>query len=173
MNRRRAQDRQAGSYSGFPDCCNLTRMAVNWKKAQRKASRTARWAVTTTKVRIRRIIARTRWQLVTFYGKSGGESVGIVDVLAIRKDHRTPKAGLSRGDAFQIVLIQVKGGTSARPTPKDWRRLRAVAERHGATEILLAIWNKGRAARFYRPDGNDAKGRMSWRELADLNSVFR
>jgi hypothetical protein len=40
-----------------------------------------------TRVRIRQIASRTRWQLVTFYGKSGAESVGVVDLVAIRKDH--------------------------------------------------------------------------------------
>jgi hypothetical protein len=33
---------------------------------------------------IREVASRTRWQLVTFDGKSGGESVGVVDLLAIR-----------------------------------------------------------------------------------------
>jgi hypothetical protein len=146
---------------------------VNWRKAQQKAAKTARWAVTMTKVRIRKVTARTRWQLVTFYGRSGGESVGIVDLLAIRKDHRRPTAGLGRGDVLQIVLIQVKGGLAPKPTANDWRRLRAVADRHGATEILLAAWSKGKAAQFFRPDGNATSGRMCWRELSDLDSVFR
>ena len=39
---------------------------VNWKEAQQKAPRTARWAVTMAKVRIRRVASQTRWQLVTF-----------------------------------------------------------------------------------------------------------
>ena len=82
---------------------------VDWKAAQRKAANTARWAVTMTKVRIRRVLARTRWQLITFCGKSGGESVGIVDLLAVRKDHGPPRGGLKRGDALQVILIQVKG----------------------------------------------------------------
>jgi hypothetical protein len=30
---------------------------------------------------LRRVVSRTRWQLATFYGKSGGESVGVVDLL--------------------------------------------------------------------------------------------
>jgi Uncharacterized protein conserved in bacteria len=80
-------------------------MSVNWKNAQEKAARTARWAVTMAKVRIRRVVSRTRWQLVTFYGKSGGESVGVVDLLAIRKDHCQPVGGIRRGDALQIILI--------------------------------------------------------------------
>src|SRR5207237_5952368 len=84
---------------------------VNWKEAQQKAALTARWAVTMVKVRIRRVASRTRWQLVTFYGKAGGESVGVVDLLAIRKDHSQPVGGVRRGDAL-IILIQVKGGNA-------------------------------------------------------------
>jgi hypothetical protein len=52
-------------------------MAVDWKEAQQKAARTARWAVTMTKVRIRQVVSRTRWQFVTFYGKSGASVVSI------------------------------------------------------------------------------------------------
>jgi len=72
-------------------------MLVNWKNAQQKAARTARWAVTMAKVRIRRVASRTRWQLVTFYGKSGAESVGVVDMLAVRKDHSKPMGAAKRG----------------------------------------------------------------------------
>ncbi len=56
------------------------------------------------KVRIREVASRTRWQLVTFYGKSGGESVGVVDLMAVRKDHGAPVGVIRRGDALQIML---------------------------------------------------------------------
>jgi hypothetical protein len=148
-------------------------MAVNWNKAQQRASRTARWAVTMTKVRIRRIAARTRWQLVAFYGKAGGESVGIVDLLAVRKDHRKPINALGRGDALQIVLIQVKGGAAAMPTVTDWTRLRSVAKRHRATGILLAAWTKGREVRFFQPEAKATNGKLRWMEVADLHTIFR
>lgn len=72
-------------------------MPVNWQEAQQKAARTARWAVTMTKVRIRQVVSRTRWQLVTFYGKFGAESAGVVDMLAIRKDHSAPLGSIRRG----------------------------------------------------------------------------
>src|SRR5213592_2085326 len=117
---------------------------VNWKEAQQKAALTARWAVTMAKVRIRRVASRTRWQLVTFYGKSSGESVGVVDLLAIRKDHGAPLSAIRRGDALQIILIQVKGGNAAKPTPEDAARLRIVAKKHGARHVLLATWKKER-----------------------------
>jgi hypothetical protein len=146
-------------------------MSVNWKEAQQKAARTARWAVTMTKVRIRRVVSRTRWQLVTFYGISGAESAGIVDMLAIRKDHSASVGAMRRGDALQIILIQVKGGSAARPTPEDATRLRAVRKRHGACEVLLATWKKGTEARFFRLCG--ASAREPWTEITNLDSVFR
>jgi hypothetical protein len=124
-------------------------ITVDWQNAQEEAALTARWAVTMAKVRIRRVASRTRWQLVTFYGKSGGESVGVVDLLAIRKDHDKPVGATRRGDALQIILIQVKGGAAARPTPEDAARLRAVAKRHCARYVLLATWKKGTAALFF------------------------
>ena len=145
--------------------------SVNWQKAQQKAALTARWAVTMTKVRIRGVASRTRWQLVTFYGKSRGESVGVVDLLAIRKDHGKPVTGIKRGDALQIVLIQVKGGAAARPTSEDAARLRIVAKRHCAHHVLLATWKKGRAARFFRL--RRASAREAWTEITDLDLVFR
>lgn len=65
-----------------------------------------------------------RRQLVTFYVKSGAESVGVVDMLAIRKDHSKPMGAATRGDALQIIPIQVKDGPAARPTLQDAARLR-------------------------------------------------
>lgn len=143
-------------------------MRTNWRQAQRKAAITARWAVTMTKVRIRRVLARTHWQLVVFVGKAGGESVGVVDILAVRKDHGKPGRGMKRGDALQVILIQVKGGSAAMPTAGDAKRLKAVARRHRARHILLASWKRGSAAKFFRLNilGN-------WKAVDDLDAVFR
>jgi hypothetical protein len=119
-----------------------------------------------TKVRIRRVLARTRWQLVTFCGPSGGESIGIVDMLAVRKCHGRTFGGMRRGDGLQAILIQVKGGAAAMPTADDAKRLRAVARHHRA-KVLLAVWKPGRAVRFYRlRNGN-------WREETELDSIFK
>lgn len=60
-------------------------MLVDWKKAQKKSAHTARSSMTMAKVRISQALARTCWQLVTFVGPAGAESVGIVDLIAIRK----------------------------------------------------------------------------------------
>ena len=116
------------------------------------ARRTAKWAVTMTKVRIRQAIADNswpHWHLLSFTGREGRESRGVIDLIAIRKDHGEPLPGTKRGDVLQIVLIQVKGGSAAKPTAEDAARLRIVAGRHGACGILLAAWTKGRAAQFF------------------------
>jgi hypothetical protein len=141
------------------------------ENSQQKAALTARWAVTMAKVRIRRIASRTCWQLVTFYGKSRGESVGVIDLLAIRKDHGKPVSGINRGDTLQIILIQVKGGAAAKPTSEDAARLRIVAKRHCAHHVLLATWKKGRAARFFRL--RRASAREAWTEITNLDLFFR
>jgi hypothetical protein len=124
-----------------------------------------------TKVRIRQVASRTRWQLVTFYGKSGAESVGVVDLLAVRKDHGAPAGVIKRGDALQIILIQVKGGTAAMPTREDAERLRAVAKRHCACDVLLAAWKKGAMPRFFRL--HRATASDPWAEITNLDLVFR
>jgi hypothetical protein len=147
---------------------------VNWKEAQQDAARTARWAVTMTKVRIRQVRSRTRWQFVTFYGKSGGESAGIVDMLAIRKDQSAPLGVMKRADALQIILIQVKGGSAPKPTFEEAERLRRVARRHGARDVLLARWKKGKQAHFFRLREVSASDWADpWDPVKDLDSVFR
>ena len=94
--------------------------------------------------------------------------MGVVDLIAIRKDHSKPVSGTKRGDALQIILIQVKGGNAAKPTQDDAARLRIVARRHGACGVLLAIWKKGKAPRFFSLH----KRLPEWSEVDDLRTVF-
>ena len=82
----------------------------DWKAANQKAAKTARWSVTMTRWLITRLKSKKAWKLVSFLGKRGGESTGVVDIMAIRKDHSLGIDGLKRGDLFEIILIQVKGG---------------------------------------------------------------
>lgn len=148
---------------------------IDYKKRFETAAYTEKWAVTMTKVCIRQAVARTpfpRWHFVTFGGPDGGESRGVVDLIAIRKNHGVPRPGMKRGDALQIVLIQVKGGYAARPTAEDGERLRAVALRHRAHGVLLASWKKGRAARFFSLRSKAIIGKRDWVEVADLNTIF-
>ncbi len=152
-----------------------TTKSTEYKRRFTTAEKTEKWAVTMAKVRIRQAVAQTpwpRWTFVNFCGPHGGESRGVVDMIAVRKDHTTPRRGMKRGDALRIILIQVKGGSAPRPTSEDGKRLRFVARLHGACGILLATWKKGRAARFFslRPEAGNGTG--EWNEVVDLNSIF-
>lgn len=115
----------------------------------RKAQHTAKWARTMTKWLIT-FSRRTgvRWNLVDFGGKTKSESRGVVDLLAIRKNHRHDGPGLKRGDLFDIVLIQTKGGTARHPTSDDISRLNRVARYHRANAVVLAEWRRGEKLNF-------------------------
>jgi hypothetical protein len=120
----------------------------------KKAQRTARWARTMTKWLITFAGgARTRWQFVEFGGHKGAESRGIVDILVIRKDHGYAQKGLKRGDRFEIVLIQSKGGDAPSPTKEDVIRLAKVASLYRAKAVVLAEWKKGTHLNLFRLAG--------------------
>jgi len=121
----------------------------------RKAHHTAKWARTMTKW----LVTYTRrkgakWNLVDFGGKTKSEARGIVDLIAIRKDHRKDGPGLKRGDIFEIVLIQTKGGSAPRPTPDDLARLKRVARYHKARAIILAEWRRGEHLELFELNGS-------------------
>jgi hypothetical protein len=109
-----------------------------------------------------------RWQILGFYGEHRGESRGIVDLIAIRKDHRRPRLkGTRRGDAFQIIFIQGKGGEAERPSEDDIRRLRLIASHYHAEAVLLGVWKKGKEAEFF------LLGRLgTWQRIAKLSTIF-
>jgi hypothetical protein len=120
----------------------------------KKAHRTAKGARTMTKWLVtysRRTGAK--WNLVDFGGKTKAEARGIVDLIAIRKDHRHDGPGLKRGDLFEIVLIQTKGGSAPRPTPDDLVRLRGVARHHKAKRVILAEWQRGEKLELFKLSG--------------------
>ena len=107
--------------------------------ATEKAVRTAKWATTMTRWHIgfvtngkrlgsAKVRPTRRWQLVGFPGPDGRESTGIVDLLAIRKNDKKPSAPFKRGDLFEIILIQIKGGAAKRPDKSEIKRLRDVAK---------------------------------------------
>jgi len=90
-----------------------------------------------------------RWQFVSFRGQGKREWRGVVDIVAIRKNTSQPRnAKLKRGDLFDIILVQVKGGTARPPTPEDCLRLREVARYYAARSVVLFEWKKGIAWRF-------------------------
>lgn len=107
-----------------------------------------KWLVTYT----RRTGAK--WNLIDFGGTTKAESRGIVDLIAIRKDHRQSNSGLNRGDLFEIVLIQTKGGSAPRPTPSDLARLKKVARHHKARAVVLAEWRLGKGVGLFQLHGS-------------------
>ena len=112
-----------------------------------------------------------RWQLVGFPGPAGRESAGIVDLIAIRKDHATVNGDFKRGDLFEIVLIQIKGGGARWPTPEDIRRLRAVGRHYRAKNVILAEWVKGSHQRFYKLRKSITDPKIAWKEV-DPGMIF-
>jgi len=109
-----------------------------------KALRTAKWARIMTKWLITRSSkGGVKWQVVSFNGPAGQESKGVVDMIAIRKKHRSTE-GIPVGDLFEIVLVQVKGGNAKFPTARDVARLEAVRKHHRADRVVLTEWKQGR-----------------------------
>jgi hypothetical protein len=126
----------------------------------RKALETARWARTMTKVAIS--LSRkggVKWVFVEFGGSTGAESRGIVDIIAIRKNHKDTNGSkvAKKGDFFDIVLIQTKGGSAESPSDRDIERLHEVKKHHRAKAIVLAEWKKGKKANLFRLDGGGWK----------------
>jgi hypothetical protein len=121
----------------------------------KKAQHTAKWARTMTKWLI--TFSRkpgARWNLIDFGGRTKAESRGIIDLIAVRKNHRKEISGLKRGDLLEIVLIQTKGGSSPGPTTEDKIRLSKVAKHHRAKAIVLAEWKKGKQPLLFRLEKN-------------------
>jgi len=138
-----------------------------WVLAAQRAQRTATWAKTMTKVLISQSSgSQPAWHVINFLGPNKSEARGIVDLVAIRRNQRAIEAPLKRGDLFEIVLLQVKGGSAKWPSAEDRDRLRAVKDKYDAKEVLLSEWKQGRKARLYRLDFDD------WVELSDPAEVF-
>ena len=110
-----------------------------------KAINTGQWAKIMTKWLITfSMKGGKKWQIVSFEGAGGGESRGIVDFMAIRRDHKFFDNQIKIGDYFEIILIQVKGGGARMPTLNDICRLSKVGEYYNAKRIILSSWQKGK-----------------------------
>jgi hypothetical protein len=136
-----------------------------------KAMATARWARIMVKWLISSVRSKRGWEIVNFTGPTGAESGGIVDFMAIRKDHRT--TAVPRGDLFEIILIQVKGGSARRPSDEDVSRLRLVADYYHAREVVLAEWMKGSAPVCFTLNlQRNAPPEEQWIPSADPKALF-
>jgi len=61
---------------------------------------------------------------------------------------------LKRGDLFELVLIQTKGGSAPRPAAHDITRLSGVAKHHRAKAVVLAEWRKGEKLDLFTLQGD-------------------
>lgn len=122
----------------------------------KQAQHTAKWARTMTRWFITyHQRGGARWNIVDFGGQTKAEARGIVDLMAVRKDHRSEKGAFKRGDLFEIVLIQTKGGSAPRPTLDDVARLSAVAKYYRAKAVVLVIWRRGEQLDFFKLKGTE------------------
>ena len=142
-------------------------MKKNKLSSGKKAKRTGQWAKIMTKWLIKYSSkGKKLWQVVSFEGSKGGESRGIVDVLAIRRDHKHSKKPLKAGDLFEIILIQVKGGRAQMPSDDDIVRLLKVGKHYHAKYIILADWQKGKVPSLY------SLANSSWKKMK-AEDVFK
>lgn len=120
---------------------------TNGQKAALKAIATGKNATALAKAHLIRESRKHdgRWQWVDFPGPHGRESAGIVDILAIRKRYELSEdpddAVLKHLDAFDMMLIQVKGGRAKMPSPEDIARMERVADLYRMSKVLLYQWN--------------------------------
>jgi hypothetical protein len=140
----------------------MEKLRVDWVKAYQKAVATDKW----TEIIMRAITKKVakRWRIVTFRGPNKKEYRGIVDALAIRKDTSRPNKGsLKRGDLFEIMIIQMKGGGAKFPNITEKRRLKEVAKYYRAKCILLFEWKNIKRTQFY-----NLNRKLEWKEKTTL-----
>lgn len=152
----------------------------------RKAILIAKWATRMTKRHIgfvtngkrfgsKKAKPVQRWQLVGLPGPAGQESAGIVDLLAIRKNHKQASSHFNRGDLFEIIVIQIKGSgvkPPNKPNKKENGRLNAVAKYYNARSVVLAEWVKGKPCQFYWLIRPYADPKIAWGSV-DPGVAFR
>jgi len=91
-----------------------------------KAHATRRWAET---------IFRSSCRSAEPVRENGGESW-----TWLRSERTVSSALLKRGDLFDIVLIQIKGGSARGPTAIDCRRLLEVKRVYRAKSVVQFQW---------------------------------
>jgi hypothetical protein len=88
-----------------------------WQRAQKKAHRTEKNALTFTKYRL----SKLGWRYRDFQSKRGYPRTGIIDLVAVKLDKKDP-------DELKVILFQVKGG-SARIKKEEKTRLRKAVKK--------------------------------------------
>ncbi len=132
-------------------------MAMTREQGQEAAKR-ARTTATMAKTLANALakIHGRRLNFVEFLGPKKSESRGIVDILAIRKDGKVPSIiGLKSLDLFDMILIQVKGGSARSPSVDDIARMKLVAAHYHATQVILFEWTKAKHTGWSRLSADD------------------
>ena len=94
------------------------------------------------------------------------------DRFRLRRQLQKPKPPFKRGDLFEIILIQIKGGAAKRPDKSEIKRLRDVAEYYKARDVVLAEWVKGNQLKFNWLVNYRADPKKAWGEV-DPGVLFR
>ena len=142
--------------------------------APKKSFMSAKLATEATKLRILQIDNKNeapRTQFVEFTGPKGGESNGIVDLLAIKKNHdqeKTKNMDCNVNDLLDIIHIQVKGGSAGDPTKAAKKRMLIVSKYYNCRETLLSRWNP---AKFNQVIFKRLKNNLEW-EKVDAKTIF-
>ena len=122
---------------------------AEWDEIIAKVRHTGKMANTLCKALAKRYAYR--WQFIDFRGPEGQESAGVVDIIAIRKSGKNPSiVGLKKLDLFDIILIQVKGGSAKKPTDDDVGRLNQVGKKYDAQAVVLFEWNKDKNISLFK-----------------------
>lgn len=133
------------------------------KAAPKKAALAAKWAEIMTKQLIR-CKSEKYWQIVSFKGLKGkgSESTGIVDAIAIRKDHKSKSKVFQPGDHFDIVIIQIKGSEKRAgwPSKCDNRRMCEVGKFYHA-KCVLSRWQRYDLRKVYLLDESS----LEWKDI--------
>ena len=143
-------------------------------RSPEKAHMTGRLAVKATKLRILEIDNKNDAplsQFVEFEGREGGESNGIVDLLAVKRNRDRKKIknmDCNVNDLLDIIHIQVKGGSAGEPTKADKKRMLIVSKYYNCRETLLSRWNP---AKFNQVIFKRLKNNLEW-EKVDAKTIF-
>jgi hypothetical protein len=101
-----------------------------------------------------------------------GNRPGLSTYLQSERTIKNLNAPFKRGDLFEIILIQIKGGGAKRPNKSEIKWLRDVAKYYNARDVVLAEWVKGNQLKFNWLVNYRADPKKAWREV-DPGVLFR
>ena len=137
-----------------PKSTNNKNSKIEKMSTTEKVHYIAKWATTMTKWKISHVSKKqNRWRYVDFRGKKG-ESAGIIDILAIRRQYKKYQ---TKPDNLDIILLQIKGSATnpKSPTANENRRLRSAGKSCNAKKIVLSRYTYQKEMFFYELNRNN------------------